>query len=264
MKQLTAEEKELLQLQKRLTTRFNKACAEYGLIADGDKILVGLSGGKDSLALVELLGRRQKIYVPHFSVVAAHITIDEIGYQSDLEYLRQFCQNHGVEFLHINTHISPISPSEQKDETAKHVNTKQKNHCFLCSWYRRKALFDAAKQLNCNKIALGHHKDDIVQTLLMNLVYQGSFSTIPPQLRMQKFPMTLIRPLCLIKEADLLRYAQLSNYKKMPKLCPYEKESSRADIKQLVKTLEQLNPNILDSVWGAMENIKTDYLPAKI
>ena len=252
MKQLTPEEKETVRLCKRLTTRFNKACAEYGLIADGDKILVGLSGGKDSLALVEMLGRRQKIYVPHFSVVAVHIIVENIGYQSDTGYLQQFCQEQGVEF-----HVKSVS----YEVTA---NTKQKSHCFLCSWYRRKALFDIAKELGCNKIALGHHKDDIVETLLMNLVYQGAFATMPPMLQMDKFPMKIIRPLCLLREEDIRRYAELREYRKMPKLCPFEKESSRSDIKQLVRQLEQLNPEFLDSAWGAMENIKTGYLPQKI
>lgn len=256
--QKTAQQIELEKLTKRITTRFHKACADYGLIADGDRILVGLSGGKDSLALVELLGKRQRIHVPRFSVVAAHVIVENIGYQSDTEYLKKFCEEQGVEFYVKTTsydspvHQFPDSPVPQ-----------QKNHCFLCSWYRRKALFDLAKELGCNKLALGHHKDDIVQTLLMNLVYQGAFATIPPSLKMEKFPMTLIRPLCLLTEEDLKRYAELRNYRKVPKLCPFETESSRADVKRLVNQLKQLNPNVLDSVWGAMENIKTGYLPDK-
>ena len=157
MRELTAEEKELNRLQKRLTTRFNKACAEYGLIEDGDKILIGLSGGKDSLALVEMLGRRQKIYVPRFSVVAVHVVVENIGYQSDTEYLEHFCKEQGVKFV--------LRKTSYED-----TGRQQKNHCFLCSWYRRKALFDAARETGCNKIALGHHKDDIVETMLMNLV----------------------------------------------------------------------------------------------
>ena len=248
MQELTAEQKELNRLRKRLTTRFHKACADYGLIADGDKILIGLSGGKDSLALVEMLGRRQKIYVPRFSVVAVHVIMENIGYQSDTEYLRQFCEEQGVEFALKRTSY------EDKDN-------QPRNHCFLCSWYRRKALFDFAKETGCNKIALGHHKDDIVETLLMNLVYQGAFATMPPMLKMEKFDMKIIRPLCLLREAEIKRYAELSRYKQMPKLCPFEKESSRADIKRLVEELKKLNPEFLDSAWGAMENIKADYLP---
>ncbi len=245
---------ELVKLRKRITTRFHKACADYGLIEDGDKILVGLSGGKDSLALVELLGKRQKIFVPRFSVVAAHVIVEDIGYQSDTEYLEAFCKEHDVEFVCVHTNLTPSPSPKARGE---------KNHCFLCSWYRRKALFDLAKDLDCNKIALGHNKDDIVETLLMNLIYQGAFATNPPLLQMDKFPMKIVRPLCLIKEDELREYARLREYKQMPKLCPFEHESSRAEVKNLIKELRKLNPEVLDSVWGAMENIKADYLPRR-
>ena len=267
---------ELVKLRKRITTRFHKACADYGLIEDGDKILVGLSGGKDSLALVELLGKRQKIFVPRFSVVAAHVIVEDIGYQSDTEYLEAFCKEHDVEFVCIYTQVESKKTKDNSRITndAQHVRlssfdfersglSTSKNHCLLCSWYRRKALFDLAKDLGCNKIALGHNKDDIVETLLMNLVYQGAFATNPPLLQMDKFPMKIVRPLCLIKEDDLREYARLREYKQMPKLCPFEHESSRAEVKNLIKELRKLNPEVLDSVWGAMENIKADYLPRR-
>ena len=121
-----------------------------------------------------------------------------------------------------------------------------------------------AQELGCNKIALGHHKDDAVETLMMNLIFQGSISTIPPLLQMEKMPIELIRPLCLIEEAEIARYAQLCGFEKQLKLCPLEKVSSRAQIKELIKQLETLNPNIRDSIWGAMENIKAGYLPNRV
>ena len=139
-----------------------------------------------------------------------------------------------------------------------------KDPCFLCSWYRRKVLFDTAQELGCNKIALGHHKDDIVETLLMNLIYQGAFATMPPLLQMEKMPLQVIRPLCLLEEKDLRRYAELREYPRQTKLCPFEKASSRAEVKDLLAALERLNPNVRDSMWGAMENVKTDYLPKRI
>ena len=254
----TKEQIEQQKLSKYLVRQFRQACVDYGLIRDGDFILVGLSGGKDSLALVELLGMQQKIYVPRFRIKAVHVSVENIGYKSDVDYLNAFCREHGVDFEHITTHYDETTTA---DSTSLH---KQKTHCFLCSWYRRKALLDMAADEGANKIALGHNRDDIVQTLLMNLIYQGSFSTMPPLLQMNKFDMQVIRPLCLIDEAKLQRYAQLCEYRKVPKLCPFEKESSRADIKQLIAQLEQLNPNIRDSVWKAMQNIKTDYLPVLI
>ena len=247
--QRTPEEIELIRLRTRLSKRFNKACADYGLIADGDHILVGLSGGKDSLALLEFLGRRSKIYVPRFRVTAVYVRLKERSYQSDIDYLQRFCAAVDVPFLVRDTEIG----AEEK-----------KDPCFLCSWYRRKALFDVAQELGCNKIALGHHKDDLIETLLMNLVFQGSIATIPPMLQMEKMPIQMIRPLCLIEEKDLTRYAELSGYEKQVKLCPLEKASSRAEVKELVKQLEGLNPNVRDSIYGAMENIKEGYLPHRL
>jgi hypothetical protein len=145
----------------------------------------------------------------------------------------------------------------------REVKGKEKHPCFLCSWYRRKALFDVAQELGCNKIALGHHKDDLVETLLMNLIFQGSVATIPPLLQMEKMPIEMIRPLCLIEEKDIQEYAELSGYEKQVKLCPLEKVSNRTEVKRLLAQLEALNPNVRDSIWGAMENIKPDYLPKK-
>ena len=248
----TPQEIALQKLRARLTKRFHKACADYGLIADGDHILVGLSGGKDSLALVELLGKRAQVYVPRFKVTAVHVRVKERDYHSDLSYLEDFCARVRVPFVVRDTEIV------EKQET------KEKHPCFLCSWYRRKALFDVAQELGCNKIAFGHHKDDLVETLLMNLIFQGSVATIPPLLQMEKMPIEMIRPLCLIDERDIQQYAELSGYEKQVKLCPLEKESNRAEVKQLLTQLEALNPNVRDSIWGAMENIKSDYLPKKV
>ena len=247
--ELTPEQVELRRLQSRLTKRFHKACADYGLIADGDHVLVGLSGGKDSLALVELLGKRAQIFVPRFRVTALHVRVRERAYLSDLSALEKFCQAFGVSLIVKDTEITEKPVRGEKDP------------CFLCAWYRRKVLFETAQELGCNKIALGHHKDDIVETLLMNLVFQGAFATMPPCLPMEKMPIQIIRPLCLIEEKDLVRYAELQAYPKQTRLCPFEKESSRAEVKQLLTTLERLNPNVRDSLWGAMQNIKPGYLP---
>ena len=249
--QRTPEEIELIRLRTRLTKRFHKACADYGLIVDGDHVLVGLSGGKDSLALVELLGRRAQIHVPRFKVTAVHVRVKQRDYHSDVSYLEEFCARARVPFIVRDTEIGE-------------AKCKEKDPCFLCSWYRRKVLFEVAQELGCNKIALGHHKDDLVETLVLNLVFQGSVATIPPLLQMEKMPIQMIRPLCLIEEKDLIRYAELSDYQKQTKLCPLEKASSRADVKELIKHLEALNPNVRDSIWGAMENIKDGYLPKKM
>ena len=253
--ELSPEQIEQKQLQAKLTKRFHKACADYALIADGDHILIGLSGGKDSLALVELLGKRAQVFVPRFQVTAVHVRVRERAYLSDMAALEAFCHTYKVPLLVRETEIGEIPQQEDR---------KAKDPCFLCSWYRRKVLFDTAQELHCNKIALGHHKDDIVETLMMNLLYQGAFATMPPLLQMEKMPLQVIRPLCLLEEKDLRRYAELRAYPRQTKLCPFEKASSRAEVKDLLATLEHLNPNVRDSMWGAMENVKADYLPRKM
>ena len=177
-----------------------KRQVQYGLIEDGDKILVGLSGGKDSLALLELLALRSRIYKPKFSVAAAHVVMKNISYESDMDYLRSYAESLGVPFICYETSFDPSTDT-------------RKSPCFLCSWNRRKALFIVAKEQGCNKIALGHHMDDILETLLMNMTFQGAFSTMPPKLVMRKFDMTIIRPMCLVHEADLLQMAAYRGYK---------------------------------------------------
>ena len=263
----TPEEIALGKLRTRLTKRFHKACADYGLIADGDHVLVGLSGGKDSLALVEFLGKRSQVYVPRFKVTAVHVRVKERDYHSDLSYLEDFCARVRVPLVIRDTEIGGARFASGLENAASGYSLegkgKEKHPCFLCSWYRRKALFDVAQELDCNKIALGHHKDDLVETLLMNLIFQGSVATIPPLLQMEKMPIEMIRPLCLIEEKEIQEYAELSGYEKQVKLCPLEKVSNRAEVKRLLAQLEGLNPNVRDSIWGAMENIKSDYLPKK-
>ena len=225
-----------------------KAVVDYDLIHDGDRILIGLSGGKDSLALTELLGRRSLIHKPRFNVMAAHVVMDNIGYQADIPYLESFAHQAGVPLFVRHTSF---------DSTTD----KRKSPCFLCSWNRRKTLFTLAKELECNKIALGHHMDDILTTLLMNITFRGAFAAMPPQLPMRKFRLTIIRPLCLQHEADLQRLAELHNYRKQPKLCPHETASHRAEMSQILKQLEAMNPEARYSLWSSMTNVQRESLP---
>lgn len=255
--QRSPEEIARIKLRTRLLKRFHKACADYGLIADGDHILIGLSGGKDSLALLEFLGERAQIYVPRFRVTAVHVRVKERDYHAQVSYLEDFCARVRVPLIIRDTEIG-------QRPSADEGRGKEKDPCFLCAWHRRKVLFDLARELGCNKIALGHHKDDIIETLLLNLIFQGSISTIAPLLQMEKMPIQMIRPLCLIEEEEIARYAALSQYETQVKVCPLEKVSNRANVKQLVEQLEALNPQVRDSIWGAMENIKADYLPKKV
>ena len=235
-------------LEKRLNERFVKAMATYHLIEDDDHILVGLSGGKDSLLLLELLAKRTKIDHPRFSVEALHVRMENIHYATDTSYLQQFCDDLGVK-LHVRTTRFEIGEETIKD--ARDAR-RQKQPCFLCSWMRRKEMFNLAQELGCNKIALGHHQDDLIHTALMNLTFQGRFDTMPARLKMKKMPLEIIRPLCMIEEQDIKAYAELQGYQKQQKLCPYETDSHRTDVKRLYDEIEQLNPEARYSIWRAL------------
>ena len=242
-------------LEERLWKTFNKALGQYQLIDEDDKILVGLSGGKDSLLLLEFLARRSKVHVPHFTVEALHVRMDNIHYETDTTYLQSFCDRLGVP-LHVITASIASSSSLAGEVTTPDASpsSKQKPACFLCSWQRRKQLFNLAQELGCTKIALGHHQDDLIHTALMNLTFQGQFSTMPAKLKMKKMPLTIIRPLCLCQEADIRQYAEQQGYEKQLKLCPYEKDTNRTTAEALFLQMEQMNKEARYSLWHALES----------
>ena len=226
---------------------FHKACAEHHLIEYGDRILIGLSGGKDSLTLLELLGEQMKAAQPRFELFALHVRMREIEYESSTEYLHTISNQYAIPLIIKEASIGEIQGN--------------KTPCFLCSWFRRKTLFDVAQEMNCNKIALGHNKDDLEETFLMNLLYEGTLATNPPRLKLDKMPLTIIRPLCMIDEKDIEAYAVEHDYQVQTKRCPFEKDTAREQMKQLLVDLERFNPQVRESIWGAMTNVKLDYLP---
>jgi tRNA(Ile)-lysidine synthase TilS/MesJ len=232
----------------KIKKKAEKTIKKYGLINDNDQILIGLSGGKDSLALIEILGERMKIFRPKFTLLAAHISIKNIPYESDIDYLKEQCDVFNIPFVHHTTFF-------------ENQNTNDKSPCFLCSWYRRKALFELAKKHHCNKLALGHHLDDVLETLLMNLTFQGTLGTMPPLLKMDKFDLQIIRPLAMNTEAELLEMEKIRKYKKQKKNCPHEKVSHRSDMKKLLCELEKMNPHVRSAIWSAMEHVQPQYLP---
>ena len=223
----------------KLVRQFRKATTVYHLLEDGDHIMVGLSGGKDSLLLLELLGQQARIFKPSIRVEACHIRMENIRYETNTDYIERFCSRWNIP-LHIIT--------TRFDDTTD----TNKPKCFLCSWYRRKALFKIAQEKGCNKIALGHHQDDIINTCLMNLFYQGRFESTPPLYKMAKMPLEIIRPLCLMKEEDIRKYAEMAEYEKQAKLCPYEKSSQRSVMDDVFKQIEAITPEARYSVWKAL------------
>lgn len=226
-------------MEKRIQKLFNKGCVDYNLLEDGDKILIGLSGGKDSLELTRLLAQRSKIYKPSIKVEAAHIIMDNIPYETDRSYLQHFCDDLGI-----TLHILHSSFNESTDP--------RKTRCFLCSWNRRKTLFEFATREGFNKIALGHHMDDILITMLMNITFEGRIDTMRPKLKMEHYPLHIIRPLCLVHENMIKEIAQKLGFEKQKTLCPYEEATNRSTIRDIFQKLEDINPEARYSMWKAM------------
>lgn len=220
--------------------RFQKALTEFGMIDDGDRILVGLSGGKDSLCLLEMLAQRMKIFKPRFTMEAVHVRMANIDYEPDTKYLEDFSASLGIK-LHIRTASFDASTD------------KRKTPCFLCSWNRRKQMFSLAREGGFNKIALGHHNDDIIHTAMMNEYFQGRYDSMPVLLKMRKMPISIIRPLCLVCEKDIKEYAEVRKYERQKKLCPFEGDTKRAAVKSIFEKIETVNPEARYSVWNALK-----------
>jgi tRNA 2-thiocytidine biosynthesis protein TtcA len=177
--------------EKEIRSLMGKAIHRYGLIQDGDRILVGVSGGKDSLSLLHLLQERRKRVSIQYELMPVYI---DLGFDSERsEILKIFFEAQGLSYHIEFTDIGKRANSPENRE----------NPCFLCSWERRKCIFHLAHRLKCNKIALGHHKDDIIETLLLNIFYSAEISTMLPVQTLFKGKVTLIRPLALIEEKKI-------------------------------------------------------------
>lgn len=227
-------------LERKLYRHLREALEEFSLIADGDKILVGLSGGKDSLTLLDLLVKWRRASKTEVDFYAVHIRVEGVDYRTDELYLANFCRDRGVDYL-----SKTISFAKDADE--------RRTPCFLCSWNRRKALFETAQELGCGKIALGHHQDDVLQTALMNLSFNGSFSTMPALLRMRKMPLAIIRPLCSVPEQLIREWAALQAYQPLIKVCPHDSASKRNEVKNLMESFAQFSPEYRASLWNALK-----------
>lgn len=225
-----------------------KAIYDYALIEEGDKILVGVSGGKDSLALLEVLALRARDPKQHYTVVAAHIAVENVAYEVDADYIREFCARLGVEFI-------------QREIKATVKEGSGKPVCFVCSWNRRKTLFEIAKEQRCNKLALGHHRDDAVESLLMSMMFNGTIASMPPKLSMFDGTFTLIRPLIYLTNEETRKYADFRNFKKQKKNCPYERATNRNAVAEIIQQMEALSPHVRGNLFAAMKNIQTEYLP---
>ncbi len=230
---------EAYRLRARVERLFRAGVRDFRLIEPGDAVLVGLSGGKDSMALLELLGTMRRHTNGSFRLEALHVRMENVDYRTETDYLAEMAREQGVA-LHVRT--GRFDPDRKEGRSP----------CFLCSWNRRKILFETARELGCGKIALGHHQDDILHTALMNEMFAGSFATMPVCLRMRKFPMTIVRPLCRVPEADLAAWAALRGYRPVEKVCPYDRETKRAAAREIFEAMERVSPECRHNLWHAL------------
>jgi len=210
---------------KNILGHLRRADTDFGLIEDGDKIAVGLSGGKDSLTLVKALSLYQKFKHKKFEVIA--ITLDGTDGEQDISKVAKFCEEWGIEH-----HI-------ERSQLFKIIFDirKEKNPCSLCAKMRRGMLHSKAKELGCNKVALGHHGDDMLETFLLCMLYEGRIWTLPPKSYLDRMDLTLIRPLIYVTEAETIAEAKNNNYPILVNECPVNGYTKREYMKTLVKNL---------------------------
>lgn len=231
-----------------VTYRVQKDQKIYNFFFDNDKILTGVSGGKDSLLLLEVLGELCRKHKFNMEIIPVHVKIKNIGYNINFEAIEEICKAYDFKLRIIESEID-FDPNHKKGP------------CFVCSWHRRKLLYSTARQLGCNKIALGHHMDDAVQTLLLNLIYHGSISSMPAKLSMFGGELEIIRPLLFVAEKEIIDYQKIRNFPVLIKDCPYGTFTKRYKMKELLKDLENINPAARLNIFRAMSKIYPSYLP---
>jgi tRNA 2-thiocytidine biosynthesis protein TtcA len=235
-------------IEKEIRKLVGKAIHQYGLIADKDRILVAVSGGKDSLAMLKLLHeRRARVPIDYELKV---LTVD-LGYEGGgLDEVGTYVRSLGIEFVLKKTNIGEIAHSPENRENA----------CFLCTRLRRKLFFEIAEKLNCNKLALGHTRDDIIETFLLNVLYGGEISTMIPRQELFGGGLYIIRPLALVPEGKVRAYSCLHQLPEVPDGCPTAGTTKRRDIKFLLQELDRRDRRIKSNIFAALSNINLDYM----
>lgn len=227
---------------QRVLSEVRKAVDDYHMIAEGDKIAVGISGGKDSLTLLYALSSLRRFYPHPFDLVA--VTVD-LGFANlDLTEIKKLCEKLEVPYTVVKTQIGQIV-FEQRQEN---------NPCALCAKMRKGALNEAMKQLGCNKIAYAHHMDDVVETMMLSLLYEGRFHTFSPVTYLDDTGLTVIRPLIYMKEADVIGFVRKYKVPVVKSPCPADGHTKREYVKQLLKQLNTENPGVKQRMFTAIQN----------
>ena len=226
---------------QQILSYMRKAIEDYNMIEEGDKIAVALSGGKDSISLLMGLKNLQRFYPKHFELVA--ISINPGFDFFDKKLLNNICEKIDVPLFIEDTHIKEIVFDERKE----------KNPCSLCANFRRGALNSVAIREGCNKIALGHNEDDVLETFFLNLLYGGNINTFAPTAYMDRSGITLIRPLIYAPERCIKTFVKKNCIEVMPKCCPMDGYSKREDIKKMISDLKVDIPHIRANLYGAIK-----------
>ena len=237
---------------QQLLSYTRRAVDDYGMIEEGDRIAIGISGGKDSLTLLYALQGLRRFYPKKFDIEA--ITID-LGYEGfNLEPIQKLCEELNVHYTIVKTDIKTIVFDIRKEE----------NPCSLCATLRKGAFNDKAAELGCNKVAYAHHKDDIVETMLLSLLYEGRFHSFSPKTYLDRMEVTVIRPLMYINEADIIGFMRAQNLPVCKSPCPADGHTQREGVKDLLRQLNTQYPGCKNRMFTAICNGHIKGWPEKI
>lgn len=229
-----------------VSKKVGKAIWDYGMLRDGDRVLIAVSGGKDSLSLLKILKERRRFVPLKYELIACFV---DMGFSwINYDPLIKFFENEAVEYV-----ITKPTTSWRNGEEAF--------DCFWCSWNRRKALFQVAEDYGCSKIALGHHLDDIVETMLLNLFFNGEISTMNPNQEMFQGKLAIIRPLAYVEEAELDKLSKILELPVVKTQCPNKDTSRRALMKRIIREIRSINPDVKKNIFRSLRRIKREYLP---
>ena len=235
---------------KQLMGVVKKTCEDYNLIEENDKIAIGISGGKDSLLLLTCMANLRKYYPKKFEIVA--ISVDLFNGKTDYSELKKYCEKLEVELVVINSNINKIVFDVRKES----------NPCSLCANLRRGFLNTAAKKLGCNKVALGHHADDLIETYLMSLFFENRMHVFLPKTKLTNNTLYVIRPLILVYEKDIINLSQ--DLPVIKNNCPADKHTERENMKTLIQNLSKTMPFIKKNILSAIIHPERNYLFDKI
>ncbi len=231
---------------KKIVSRVRKAVEDYDMIAEGDRIAVGVSGGKDSLVLLGALAQLSRFYPKKFEVKA--LTLD-MGYNSDWSKIKKYCEELGVSYTVKYTNIKEVVFDYRQEE----------NPCSLCSKLRRGALNDLAIDEGCNKVALGHHNDDVLETFMLSLLYEGRINCFSPVTYLDRTNLYSIRPLIYVRECDIKSVAKRLELPVEKSLCPADSNTKRQDMKEIIKFLDKsVNAGLKKRMFTAIQNSKIE------